>query len=249
MKGVFTSPKVKPLYVMRTTGVPQSDVDIVLKTLTEILSLAGDFAEKRTSVHDLGVYKKPSYKDRKGLLIPFKSIEWFVNDSFDSNRDQVNVNKLFKKFLGQRNYGDDWELREHYEVVLTEHDLFSSQVAQEHSLSSATSPDKTTIISLALYQGGRIKDKQFEREVKKQQIYDAAARLFELPNSEREDIDIKFFRDCKNVCAVRHGYSRLKDFISFAKERRNGDGQIYCPTDVGDLREHFTLPQDKWKKG
>lgn len=220
---------IRPVYLMYTPDITKEEKNLAIETLEEILDIAE--VGKQMRIFNLGVWRMKEYRDSKGKLIPYRSVDWYVDDCFDPERRQVCANRSLIRVAHDL---VDAKLP-HYDVILTAKDLYTKNV---NFIVGLAEEGIGTIISVNRFRG--ILGRRIQSEAKKQELYHEVGHVFGLPNEKRGyALTRSLGTHCTNKCSLRQGLSVPKDWILFAYDRMK-TGKIYCDACVRDLRNYFS---------
>ncbi|MEM4330590.1 MAG: hypothetical protein QW273_01115 [Candidatus Pacearchaeota archaeon] len=219
-----------PLYFMNTAGVMPEERSAALSALYEVLQIASVIS--KIPLIDLGIWREKNYRNSKKGLLPHKSVDWYINIGYNSEREQVNVNEgLVQLLLDPLN-----KKNPHYDIILTIEDLYTPST---DFVVGSTLPRRGAIISVNRFR--KINDKRIREETLKQEVFHEAGHLFGLPNiNRREDIDETINPHCTNCCAMKRVVNVPSDLINLAKDRKE-TGKVYCWRCLDDLRNYFNI--------
>ncbi|UCD83331.1 MAG: hypothetical protein JSU92_08365 [Deltaproteobacteria bacterium] len=224
---------MNPVYFMHTTDISQEERDLALETLEEILYLAGVGDE--IPIVDYGVWREHNYIDENGRLVPHKSVDWYINGWYNSQRNQVDVDAAMTQVIYDPLIG----IQPHYDVILTAQDLYTRDTS---FVVGVAYPRIGSIVSVNRLRA--ISDGKMQKEAKKQELYHEVGHVFGLPNEGRgSDIDYSLGAHCTNLCSVRQGVRIPDDWVSFVDDRKKA-GKVYCDSCITDLKGYFA----KFKK-
>ena len=219
---------INPIYFMHTPDITQEERALAIEALEEILDIAG--VGEEIPIVDFGVWRETNYIDENGWLVPHKSVDWYVNGWYNSQRHQVDVDAAMTQVIFDPLIG----IQPHYDVILTAHDLYTRNAS---FIVGVAYPRIGTIISVNRFRA--VSDRRMQRETKKQELYHEVGHVLGLPNEGRGyDIDNSLGAHCTNLCSVRQGIRVPDDWVNFVNDRIK-TGQVYCDSCITDLRGFF----------
>lgn len=219
---------INPIYFMHTPDITQEERALAIEALEEILDIVG--VGEEIPIVDFGVWRETNYIDENGWLAPHKSVDWYVNGWYNSQRHQVDVDAAMTQVIFDPLIG----IQPHYDVILTAQDLYTRNTS---FIVGVAYPRIGTIISVNRFRA--VSDRKMQIETKKQELYHEVGHVFDLPNKGRGfDIDYSLGAHCTNLCSVRQGIRVPDDWINFVNDRIK-TGQVYCDSCITDLREYF----------
>lgn len=213
-----------PVYVMRDNGVSVNQINAVKAGVIELLQAAG--IANKIKVYDFGVWRHSNWKV-DGRLVPYKSIDWYIEQGKYSNHQQLYAGAILGAMCRE-----PWqESIPHYDVMVLSQDMFE---AGTNFVIGTAYPGTGTVLSTARWKGFSAGN---QYELIKTETMHEVGHVFNLPNRSRSDIEQKLGSHCLNKCVMRQGMTVPTDWVNLTNDRlRNG---ALCPRCREDLRNYF----------
>jgi len=201
-------------------------IDPVIAGIQIVLQCAG--VSDRVETRYYGVWRdSPIYSGKH--LIPYKSIDWYIQSGRQSGRpSQLNADAIMANLERE-----PWRKTiPHYDVVILSSDMFSEETNFVIGLASYAIG---TIISTHRFMG---LDQALRAECVKTEVMHELAHVFGLVPDERIDnIEESLGKHCMNICVMRQGLRVPQDWIRMTGDRlRVG---AFCKDCQRDLRSYF----------
>lgn len=206
----------------------------IVDAIKDILALGR--CEDQFPVRDFGRFRSPQWRDEDNDLVPWQSVDWYIYDSLDENRMQVNATSLLRN-LANEPWRDERLLGDHYDLFVIEEDLYlpDKETKGPGYCVGACRPFSAAVIS-----SHRIEHiwgmpySTTKTEVMRQLCF-----MLGIPSHLREDVakgpDATAF--CNNTCILREASKAPKDWERLTEDRLK-KGAL-CRSCVEDLRNFF----------
>ena len=226
--------RFKPLNILDNKGFWPEKAAIA-DAIKEVQALGG--GRVPWPVRDYGRYRSPQWRDEKNNLVPWQSVDWYVFDSLDEERMQVDAVRVLQNLLSEP-WRDERLIGEHYDLMVLQEDMYDS------SLTGAAGPapyvvGRARAMAAAVVSTHRIENiwgmpfSYVKTEVMRQLCF-----MFGIPSRSREDvavIDGSVY--CRNVCILRPAVQAPDDWTTLTVDRlRRG---ALCEPCRQDLKEFF----------
>lgn len=219
-------PQQLPTYIMWDNTLTKAGQEVVQGAMVELYKNIG-FDLNKICVY--GNWFSNKAVDANKKLNPYESIQWLLNDSYNSNRGQIDAGRLLRRL-----YDDPYQKSHpHWEVIFTAHDLYCYNTS---FVIGAAQPDIGTIISLSRFMG--IQESALRHEIIKTEIFHEVGHVFGLPTKRRgvHNLEQSLGLHCKtDSCSMKQGLYVPTDWIDITKKRVSRGGNPYCSDCLNDL--------------
>lgn len=216
------------VYWDETVTVKQQDM--VQKAFDELFDAIGF---DKSKLHFWGNWCEETYKDESGNLLPYKSVEWKLLNSWDSNKRQIDASRFHYNMIG-----DPYQWKNpSWEIIFTNKDLYTIDA---NYLIGFAIDDFFSVISL--YRLEEIANPDLRIETQKTEIFHEVGHVLGLPTERRGNLNLEdsFGLHCKNTgCSMKQGLLVPKDWITNTQERLRLGGDPYCQECITDLKIKF----------
>lgn len=215
-----------PTYVFWDRTVTPAQQAIIRQTMADL------FAAVRldpTQLDYFGDWHEADYRDARGALVPYKSIEWQISSKLMSRRGQLDADQFAYDM-----YGDPYQKSHpHQEVVFTNQDMRSRDT---NFVIGVAVPDLGTLISL--WRLSSITDPDLRTECIRTEIFHEVGHVLGLPSARRgvERLEKSLGSHCRSEgCSMKQGLNVPHDWINFTRQRLVRGGRPFCSECVTDL--------------
>lgn len=219
--------KLKPFNIM-DSRLFRPERAAVVSAIEETLIWAGH--PIMLSINDFGRWRHPQWRNSAGELVPYLSVDWYVDSAYDSDRKQVCVEDFLESVLHEP-WRDASLLGDHYDVFLLDADMFLrlSESAGRHLVEAADSR-LGIVISLSRLQGLQT----LSYPLLKTAAMRALARLFGVPSIQRKDVGFDDVLYCTNACIMGRATVAPRDWEAMTELRLAATP--FCASCLADLR-------------
>jgi predicted Zn-dependent protease len=184
------------------------------------------------TVNDYGCWRHPLWRDQESRLQPFLSVDWYVANAWDVERQQVNANVLMET-LALEPWRRAEAIGDHYDVLVVDQDLYSQQrPTDEDFIVGIARPAVGTVVSTHRLES--LSDPFF---VLKTIVIHELCHVFGTPDPSRTDVDRSHGAHCTNRCVMRFPAHSPRDWEHFTEDRfLVGPLCLNC---TEDLRRYF----------
>ena len=231
--------KFKPLNILDNKGFwPEKAA--VADAIKEVLATGG--ATMPLPVTDYGRYRSPQWRDENNNLVPWQSVDWYVYDSLNDERMQVDSTRVLDDLVAEP-WREKELIGEHYDLLLLEEDLYDSSLAED-TLTVPYVVGRSRPLSAAVVSTHRIEHiwgmpfSHVKTEVKRQLCF-----MFGVPGAGRSDTGSTNGGAvyCENVCILREAVVAPDDWKRLTIDRlRHG---ALCDSCRQELREFFAMAE------
>ncbi len=229
--------KLKSINIMDNKGFwPEKSA--LIDAIKEVLSTG--YCENRFPVKDFGRFRSPQWRDEDDVLVPWQSIDWYIYDSLNEERMQVNATTLLRN-LSNEPWRDERLLGDHYDIFVLEEDMYLPEKEGEDPgyCVGASRPYSAAVVS-----SHRIEHIWgMPYSCTKTEIMRQLCFMFGIPSHLRDDVskrtDATAF--CNNVCILREAANAPEEWERLTEDRlKNGP---LCDSCTDDLRKFFLNPE------
>ncbi len=205
----------------------------LIDAIKDILSIG--HCEGQFPIKDFGRFCSPQWRDDEGLLVPWQSVDWYIYDSLDEERMQVNATTLLRNLTNEP-WRDERLMGDHYDLFVLEEDLFlPDENGGPGYCVGACKPFSSAIIS-----SHRIEHIWgMPYSCTKTEIMRQLCFMFGVPSHLRDDVlkrpDATAF--CSNMCILREALNAPEDWEMLTEDRLK-EGAL-CESCMDDLRKFF----------
>ncbi len=211
--------------IMNDFGITFNFKQAFLDGILEMIQIS----KRNFEIQDLGLWRNLNWKSQT-FLAPFNSVDWYVSQSMDSTRNQVNAQHLLALF-----YCEPWQDSEkHIDLFITNRDLFV--------------PETNFVLGLALANSGMvISGHRFSNlsqslaiECLKTLTMNKMGHVLGIvPEYRTISVEESLGKHCTNQCIMRQGLT-VQDWVQITKDRLNG--HVLCDLCQNDLLaiSHFS---------
>jgi len=185
------------------------------------------------TVNDFGCWRHPLWRDPENRLQPFLSVDWYLANAWDQERQQVNGNTLMDTIVSEPWRRED-VIGDHYDIFVVDQDLYAHErPTSEDFIVGIARPAIGTVVST--YRLESLSDPFF---LLKTVIMHEMCHVFGTPDRKREDVDRQAHGvHCTNRCIMRFPARTPQDWERFTEDRfLVGPLCINCSE---DLWRHF----------
>ncbi len=226
--------KYKPLNLLDNKGFWPQKVALV-DAIKEVLTIGK--CTNPLPIRDYGRYRDQEWRDEEEKLLPYRSVDWYVNDALDEERMQVDSERLLEAF-DEEPWREEDMIGEHYDLFIMQEDMFSPDSgARDRNPGYAVG--RAHRMTAAVVSTHRIEHiwgmpySYLKTEVMRQLCF-----MFGLPDARREDVvreDQSCY--CSNTCILRPARVAPDDWERLTEDRlRLG---ALCEDCTRDLRRFF----------
>jgi len=165
-------------------------------------------------VNDYGCWRHPLWRDPENKLQPFLSVDWYLSNAWDSERQQVNANILMDTIASEpwRRQG---AIGDHYDIFVVDQDMYALQrPTDEDFIVGFAQRFVGTVVSTYRLEG--LSDLFF---LLKTIMMHEMCHVFGTPNPGREDVDRAHGAHCTNRCIMRFPARTPQDWERFTEDR------------------------------
>jgi len=185
------------------------------------------------TVNDFGCWRHPMWRDPENRLQPFLSVDWYLANAWDQERQQVNGNTLMDTIVSEPWRRED-VIGDHYDIFVVDQDLYAHErPTSEDFIVGIARPAIGTVVST--YRLESLSDPFF---LLKTIIMHEMCHVFGTPDRKRDDVDRQAHGvHCTNRCIMRFPAKTPQDWERFTEDRfLVGPLCINCSE---DLWRHF----------
>ena len=225
--------KHKPLNLLDDKGFwPEKGA--ILDGLREVLTLGKCHAPP--PVRDFGTYRGVKWRDENDELVPFQSVDWYVSNSMDEERMQVNAATLLESFCDEP-WREDHMIGDHYDLFIMEEDMFDPDTPDENG--------KTYLVGRAeKFMAAVISTHRIDHiwgmpySYLKTEVMRQLCAMFGVPDGNRDDVEhLGSQVYCRNRCILRPVKEAPADWQTLT-EIRIKEGPL-CNACLEDLKAFF----------
>lgn len=219
----------KPIYVMCEQGA-EGYMTPVIDGINEVLKLAS--AEKDIEVHNFNVWRLRRFR-QNSELIPFRSVDWYVDYGFRESRSQHQVNggAMFNAL-----WSEPWQKSQpHYDIVVLHSDMYDDNLAfciglAIHGFGAVVSVNRFL----------RLTNRNLQSECIKSETIHEVGHVFGLvPEDRTRNVEESLGKHCTNRCIMRQGLRLPDDWIRLTNDRMDS-ANPFCSTCQKDLQKYFS---------
>jgi hypothetical protein len=233
---------MKPVSIMWSQGVDTSEAEVAVASVREFLRVVYAVGHRvglalpPTAIRPFGTWYIPSVP--KGS--PYSGTTWYVETSFDANRQQVDGARFLELVRDE-----PWQKSNpHWDVAVIDRDLSDS--AREPSMGRSREfvlgtsvPELATVLSVYRLRG-LVRSEQRESALRRM-VYHFFGEVLGLPSRSRtaavEAVGRRSY--CTNACVMRH--AGTVEQVVRAAEQEGRDGVALCDHCQKDLVEIFVM--------
>ena len=187
-------------------------------------------------IHDYGAWRHPQYMDANGYMVPFMSVQWYIEQARDPTRRRVNAQELMAAFRIEPWRRPD-ALGDHYDVLLLDEPLFDP--AEEEHFGLATTPGYAIGgMAVALSTHGFASLDRIGYSLLKTLALREMAHAFGVPGLRGDDIELTPRLACANPCVLAQCIDVPDDLERLTDQRLAGPP--FCDTCLAELRANLT---------
>lgn len=187
----------------------------------------------KSKLHFFGNWREEIYRNDSGNLLPYKSVEWKLLNSWDSIREKINGDRFHYDLMS-----DPYQwTKPHWEIIFTNKDLF---IKDASFVIGFADDDFFSVISLDRLE--RIENPDLRRETEKTEIFHEVGHVLGLPTVRRGESKLESYLGlhCKNPgCSMKQGEIVPQDWVIFTQERLKRGGSPYCQECMMNLKVKF----------
>lgn len=214
---LFSSPEVAP-----------EAVEAAHEALSEVVHELGRVA----NLAYFGTWRSPNWLDSNGILVPYQSLDWYFQDSYDSYRQQINISNPIDLLDSEPG---KYDVDPHYDVVLVGHDIWPG--VPEIRFIAGIAMGRSIIISTARFEH----DRNMFPELVKQETAHEFGHLLGLGDREHRAED-NLGRHCINhACTMRQGLTVPTDWQIMTSERLANGNRYFCDDCHQDAIDNGTI--------
>ena len=227
--------RFKPLNILDNKGFwPEKAA--VADAIRELLALG--HCKTPLPVHDFGLYRSPQWRDENNNLVPYQSVDWYIYDSLDEQRMQVDCTRILHD-LACEPWREEKLLGDHYDLVMLEEDMYDPAESGDKP-GASYSVGRSKSLTAAVISTHRIEHiwgmpySYIKTEVMRQLCF-----MFGLPGATRSDTfaDRKGDVYCKKTCVLRPAHVAPDDWQKLSTDRvKHGP---LCNLCLRELRSFF----------
>lgn len=210
--------------IMNDFGIQPNFKNAFLDGILEM----SEFSNRTFEIQDLGLWRREGWGNQL-LLSPFNSIDWYINQSLDKEREQINAQNLMALF-----YCEPWQDdSKHLDLFITNRDLFA--------------PGTNFVLGYALPGvGAVVSTKRFANMslnlacecLKTLTMHEFGHVLGIVPDYRRFNVEESLGKHCTNQCLMRQGLT-VNKWVSMTHDRLRGPALCQmCQNDLLALA-HF----------
>lgn len=226
--------KLKAINIMDNKGFWPEKASLI-DAIRDVLSIGHCTTE--LPVRDFGRFRSPHWRDDDNTLVPWQSVDWYIYDSLDEDRMQVNAPALLNN-LANEPWRDARLLGDHYDLFILEEDLYLPEEEGKGPgyCVGASKPFSSAVISLHRIEHiWGLPYSCIKTEIMRQMCF-----MLGVPSHLREDVhkgtDASAF--CKNVCILRRAENAPEDWEKLTDDRLR-EGAL-CDSCRDDLQRFFS---------
>jgi len=225
--------KIKPINLL-VSAILRPERLAAVDAITEVLTFAR--VPEPVPLHDYGCWRHDQWRNEDNALVPFLSVDWYVANAWDQSRMQVNGDILIT-LLEEEPWRRAELLGDHYDILILDEDLYTAQPDwPDDFIVAIARPEIGTIIS-----AHRLGTHPFT--ILKTVVMHELAHVLGVPKPEREDLDKRWGPHCTSQCIMRYPQRTPEDWEAMTMDRfQHGP---FCERCVKDLREYFTVEEDR----
>lgn len=214
---------IKPIYVMNEEGLSELERKAVLEGTEDVLKIAG--VEDRIKIEDLGAWRHEEYQNKGGSLIPYRSVDWYIQKGREASRNKT---KLDASTLLDLLVSSDPPFQK-YRILVLKSNIGILDIYSVVGLANHWGPG----IALST---NRFKDLDEETKIGciKTATMHEVGHIFGLVPEERTGAD---YTHCENKCVMRSWLSSPDDFTKATNDRL--EYGPFCEPCETQLKEHF----------
>ncbi len=206
----------------------------LIDAIKDVLSIGR--CEDRFPVKDFGRFRSPQWRDDGNVLVPWQSVDWYIYDSLDEDRMQVNAKDLLRN-LANEPWRDERLLGDHYDLFVIEEDMYLPEQEGKGPGYCVGVCRPFTAAIVSLHRIEHIWGMPYS--CTKTEIMRQLCFMLGVPSHLRDDVtggpDGSAF--CNNVCILREVFDAPEDWEKLTEERLR-EGAL-CDSCIDDLRKFF----------
>ncbi len=226
--------RYKPLNLLNDKGFWPEKIALV-DAIKEVLTIGK--CTRPLPVHDYGRYRDREWRNAEDELVPYRSVDWYVSDSMDEDRMQVDSLHLLNAFA-EEPWRKDELLGDHYDLFVIQEDMFGSPERAEPGDSDYV-VGRAQPLTAAVISTHRIEHiwgmpySYLKTEVMRQLCF-----MFGVPETGRGDVvELGGECYCQNICILRPARNAPEDWQRLTQDRL--EHGALCQACTTDLRAFF----------
>lgn len=227
--------KPLPTFVFWDETVTPRQQAVIREAFDELTHFLGN---KLGPVEYLQNWREQNFTNPDGTLIPFKSIQWQIDNFIDRGRGQVNAELAASQMYVDPNQ----TTTPHWEAIFTNKDLYTPET---RFVIGVAHQDLGTIMSLSRLE--TISDVGLRGETQKTEIFHEFGHVLCLPTGRRgvNNLEESLGYHCLSKgCSMKQGLSVPDDWIKFTFARLKQGGEPFCTECKTDLEVKFARKQN-----
>ena len=206
------------IHIMNDFGVTHGGKSMFIDGLLEMIS----YSNREFEIKDLGLWRDPNWQSQS-FLAPFNSVDWYVNQSLNQDRNQINAQHMLALFASE-----PWQdNNNHLDLFITKKDLFIDGV--NFCLGLAI-PEVGAIVSTNRFDS--IQGSLAKECVKTITMHEFGHVLGIVPDYRKIGVNDSLGKHCTNTCIMRQGLN-VSDWVRITNDRLNGN--VLCELCQNDL--------------
>jgi len=208
--------KYKSLNLLNNKGFWPEKVAIY-DAIGEVLTIGE--CRRPMPIRDYGFYRDTGWRNEDNALVPYRSVDWYVYDSLDEERMQVDSRHLLETFRTEPWRKEDM-LGDHYDLFIIEEDMFDPDGA-DSGARIPYSVGRSELLIAAVISTYRLEHiwgmpySYLKTEVMRQLCF-----MFGLPDPSRKDVVTEGVAHyCTARCILRPAHVAPDDWDRLTEDR------------------------------
>lgn len=231
----------KPINILDSRGYwPERGA--IIDGITEILTLGN--VRRPFPVRDFGRYRDSNWRKEDNTLRPYQSVDWFVYDSLNEDRFQVDCVHMLDSCEKEPWRREDL-LGDHYDLFVLEEDMFDPDLETLREPYSVGTARRLVGAIISTHRIDSIWGDPYsylKTEVMRQICF-----MWGVPRPERSDVRMLGGQVyCTNTCTLRHAIKAPGDWERLTFDRLT-HGSL-CSSCLCDLRLFFARAEQEKRR-
>jgi len=213
------------IHLMNDFGVSVNNKAFFVEGILEMI----EYSNREFEIQDLGLWRDSNWQNQT-FLSPFNSVDWYVTQSLNQGRNQINAQHMLALFACE-----PWQDGEkHVDLFLTKRDLFVEGL--NYCLGLAV-PELGMTVSYSRFES--MQESLGLECLKTLTMHEFGHVLGIVPDYRNIAVDFALGKHCTNRCIMRQGMN-VSDWVRITQDRLNG--YVLCEMCRNDLLaiSHFT---------
>lgn len=206
------------VHLMNDFGTSTNNKAFFIEAILEMV----EFSNREFEIQDLGLWRDVNWQSQS-YLAPFNSVDWYVTQSFNQARNQINAQHMLALFACE-----PWQDGEkHIDLFLTKKDLFIGGL--NYCLGLAV-PELGMTVSYSRFES--MQESLGLECLKTLTMHEFGHVLGIVPDYRNIAVEDSLGKHCTNRCLMRQGMN-VQDWVKITQDRLNG--YVLCDICRNDL--------------